>query len=35
MDARAKLRIEMENERKSGAFTVAQITEEEDETKEN
>jgi GTP-binding protein len=35
MDARAKLRVEMENERKSGAFTVPQVTEEEVETEEN
>lgn len=35
MDARAKLRIEMENERKSGAFSVPAVVEEEDETEEN
>jgi len=35
MDARAKLRMEMENERKSGAFTVPTVTDEEDETEEN
>jgi GTP-binding protein len=35
MDARAKLRVEMENERKSGAFSVPEVVEEEDETEEN
>jgi GTP-binding protein len=35
MDARAKLRIEMENERKSGAFNAAPVIDEEDETEEN
>jgi GTP-binding protein len=35
MDARAALRVQMENERKSGAFSVPPVTEEEDETEEN